>query len=109
GVGMVFPFRLRPIHDPSLHLHLPFGARDTALRAWNSFPSDHAMVWAALTTGVAAVSPLAGGLIGIVAVFLICLPRVYLGLHYPTDILGGFAIGAIIAWAFTHTRVRGLV
>jgi membrane-associated phospholipid phosphatase len=108
GVGMVFPFRIRPIHDPALHLHLPVGARDTALRAWSSFPSDHAMVWAALATGVAVVSPLAGGLIGIVALFLICLPRVYLGLHYPTDVLGGFVVGAIMAWAFTHSRVRSI-
>ncbi len=106
GIGMAFPFRLRPVHDPSLHLHLPHGAPDTWLRSWNSFPSDHAMVWSAVAVGVASVSAWMGIVIGAVALFLICLPRVYIGLHYPTDILGGAAIGAIIAWAFTHGSAR---
>jgi undecaprenyl-diphosphatase len=106
GIGLAFPFRLRPIHAPSLQFILPYGARDTALRGWSSFPSDHAMVWAAIATGVGTVAPIAGWIIAFVTLALVCLPRVYLGLHYPTDIVGGYLIGAIIAWAFTHGRAR---
>ncbi|WP_407642519.1 hypothetical protein [Caballeronia arvi] len=35
------------------------------------------------------------------------MPRVYLGLHYPTDFIGGAAIGAFYAWPLTRTPIRG--
>ena len=39
-------------------------------------------------------------------VVFVCLPRVYLGLHYPTDVIGGAAIGAFCAWLFTRPPIR---
>ena len=33
---------------------------------------------------------------------VIALPRVYLGLHYPTDLIAGAAIGAAVAWLFVR-------
>lgn len=37
----------------------------------------------------------------------ICLPRVYLRLHYRTDIIGGAAIAILVTYAVTHKSVRG--
>jgi undecaprenyl-diphosphatase len=33
----------------------------------------------------------------IILIMLICLTRLYLGVHYPSDVLGGIIVG--VAWA----------
>jgi undecaprenyl-diphosphatase len=71
-----------------------------------SFPSGHAMtsivVYGTLAFLIArlAPSPLLKRLVWGLAVFVIVtvgLSRLYLGVHYPSDVLAGFGIGA--AWA----------
>jgi undecaprenyl-diphosphatase len=37
---------------------------------------------------------------------LSCLPRVYVGGHYPTDILAGACIGVSVAWLFQRAAIR---
>jgi undecaprenyl-diphosphatase len=32
--------------------------------------------------------------------FVTCFSRIYLGVHYPLDILGGALLGSILAWVF---------
>lgn len=61
-----------------------------------SFVSDHATLTAALAVGVFMVSRRYGA-----AAILLALCegfcRVYMGVHYPTDVIGGFALGAATA------------
>ena len=73
---------------------------------WSSFPSDHAALFSFLTASLFNIStPL--GIAGLVdTVFLICLPRIVLGIHYPTDILAGAALGVAGGVFFTRTRIR---
>ena len=79
-------------------LGLPFpvtGFEATSLNAWNSFPSDHSMFFFALGTGLWAVNRAAGLLAFAWTIVVIDLPRIYLGVHYPSDVLAG----ALFGWA----------
>jgi len=69
-----------------------------------SFPSGHAMASAAIYGGIAlAVSMrfpklrIWGPLLGTLLVFVIGVSRVYLGVHYPSDVIAGWACG--LSWA----------
>ncbi len=101
------PFRIRPIHDPSVHLQFPEATyTETTLRFWSSFPSDHAMLWGAIATGIFLMYRVVGVLALLYTLLLILLPRVYLGLHYPTDVLAGLALGIVLAYLMTRDAVR---
>jgi undecaprenyl-diphosphatase len=87
------PFRARPIHEASLNFLIPFGQYPAALDNFSSFPSDHAALFFALAVGLLFVSKKAGIFAITYTILIISLPRVYLGLHYPTDIIVGAMIG----------------
>jgi undecaprenyl-diphosphatase len=67
-----------------------------ALGDW-SFPSNHAAIAAA-----AAVALLLAdrrlGLIALPIALLLAASRVWIGVHYPHDVLVGVATGALVAW-----------
>lgn len=70
----------------------------------SSYPSGHAAVTAAMMSMVAAdgeraVRALAGGLVVFVAA-----SRVYVGVHYPSDVLGGAGMGLLLARAWRAIR-----
>jgi undecaprenyl-diphosphatase len=95
--ALTLPFRLRPLQEEGLHFLLPFGMTTTVLEGWSSFPSDHAVLFIALSTGLLFVSRWVGTFSLSYTVLFIGFPRVYLGLHYPTDIIAGAIIGMTIA------------
>jgi len=57
-----------------------------------SFPSRHSACAITMTVIALPASPVVGGLMGLGALGL-GLSRVYAGLHYPSDVLGGWLIG----------------
>jgi len=57
-----------------------------------SFPSDHATAAFAIAFAVYFFSRRAG-IVFLVGATAIALSRIFVGLHYPTDVLGGAAIG----------------
>ncbi|WP_225833852.1 phosphatase PAP2 family protein [Streptomyces sp. NK08204] len=61
-----------------------------------SFVSDHATITMALGVGL-FVANRRFGVAGIALALLEGFCRVYMGVHYPTDVIGGFALGTAVA------------
>jgi len=97
---ILLPFRDRPLVRPELHLHLPLDP-DLSLRTWSAFPSDHAVLSFALATGFWMVSRPTGIFAFIHSALIICMPRMYYGLHHPSDLLGGALIGILFVRLLT--------
>lgn len=73
---------------------------------WYSFPSAHAamslalygfMAYIALRLGTKRTSRIA---LAAATLLVLCIgfTRLYLGVHYPSDILGGYLLGAACVW-----------
>jgi undecaprenyl-diphosphatase len=59
-----------------------------------SFPSSHTAIAVAVAIALANGHP-ALGIVVLIAVILIAFGRIAAGMHYPTDILGGIAVGIV--------------
>jgi undecaprenyl-diphosphatase len=76
---------------PLIEEHPPLARAPTKL----SFPSAHATSSLAAATALSRVAPAGRSVLyGLAAA--ICLSRPYLGMHYPSDVLAGAALGAAL-------------
>lgn len=62
-----------------------------------SFPSNHSANGAAFAVFWLLWKGPKAGALALGCMFFVGFSRVYLGVHYPSDVLGGFAIGSVIA------------
>jgi membrane-associated phospholipid phosphatase len=102
ALALALPFRYRPAVRPDLHFVVPF---DAGLRTWSSFPSDHAVMAFALAASLFRLSPRLGVLACLHAAVIICLPRLYFGLHHPSDLISGGLIG--VTFVLATSRLQG--
>jgi undecaprenyl-diphosphatase len=95
--------RLRPSHDPIVHHYLHFymiAPNNPYLGGQYGFVSSHAANLAALFAFIFpylkkyTYSIYALG----IYVFLVAYSRVYLGVHFPSDVLCGALLGLVIGW-----------
>jgi len=111
----LLPFRIRPVVDPTLDLHRAPGLYDALVEHWGSaFPSDHAALFVPLCVALWVISRPVGAFALAHTAVIILLPRVYLGLHRPSDLLGGAAVGilaftAVWVWPTRDRVVRALL
>jgi len=72
------------------------------------FPSDHTTAAFAIAVALLLRSR-PWGIAALVAATVLGLTRVAMGIHYPTDVLGGAVIGAVAALVLHHPRLRRLL
>lgn len=72
-----------------------------------SFPSDHAVMAGAVAAGV-LLAHRRLGLVAAVAALVMAFSRVYVGAHFPLDVLAGLVLGAAVA-AASYLLVRPVV
>lgn len=103
----------KPVFDPALGLHIPDILGDAAvLRSapfadGPSFPSPRAVLFAGLAIAILLVRfPL--GLLALVCTLVVELARIYLGLHYPTNLVGSLSLAATLAWLAQKRPSLGL-
>jgi undecaprenyl-diphosphatase len=106
ALALTLPYRERPLRVPEVGFRLPFGATSSNLIHWSSFPSDHAALFFSLATCLYLISRRIGILAYCHAFFIVCLPIVYTGMHYPTDVLAGAFLGISISQLATIQSLR---
>jgi|tagenome__1003787_1003787.scaffolds.fasta_scaffold20708806_1 membrane-associated phospholipid phosphatase len=97
GVSRLLQIGLHVHQRPLLsNLGLPFPVTafpTESLSAWNSFPSDHVMIFFALGTGLWSINRKVGAITFVWTLIVVGLPRIYLGIHYPSDVIFGALFG----------------
>lgn len=92
--NMVLPFKLRPMYDAAVTQN---PVVNPVLSEWSAFPSDHAVLFFSLAACFLLINRFAGSLALLHAVFIVSIPRILYGFHWPSDILGGAIIGVTVA------------
>ena len=82
-------FRPRPFINNHVNLLIPYNSYEP------TFPSGHASFYFALSTIIYGYNKKAG-ILFYIASFLISISRVFVGVHWPSDILAGAVLGIIM-------------
>ncbi|NIH84364.1 phosphatase PAP2 family protein [Amycolatopsis granulosa] len=83
------------VGEPRPYARLP-GILVLAQRSTDpAFPSDHAVMAGAVTAGLFLVHRGLGAIAAVAAAVMV-FARVYIGAHYPGDVLAGLVLGAVV-------------
>lgn len=107
ALQLVVPSHLRPLHTPQLNFVLPLSVDPDALNHFNSFPSDHGVVFFGLSALIYRLSPRLG-----IGAFIwataIDTARIYEGYHFPSDIIASAGLGVLMVNLLQAAPVRRL-
>ena len=95
--------RPRPFvaHPAQIHLF-------SAHAADSGFPSDHATAAFAIAVAILLRNRVDGAIVLVFAA-LLAAGRVAIGVHYPTDVLAGAALGTLVAIALWPPAIRAML
>jgi undecaprenyl-diphosphatase len=102
AIAAAVPFRVRPMYVEGIGYHPLSLAFHPDLEHWNAFPSDTATYFFALSTAIALLSRKLGLALGVYTAGYICLSRLYVGIHYPSDLIAGAVLGIIVILAVNN-------
>ena len=66
----------------------------------SSFPSNHTVAMFTLSTSLILTNKRLFGIFSLMLAFLVGISRVYIGVHFPFDILGGIVYGVVLTLLF---------
>jgi membrane-associated phospholipid phosphatase len=93
------PFRVRPMYALDIGYREPSIPFYENLEHWSSFPSDNATYWFALSYGLYRLKRPFGLVAMLYSTLWMCLVRLYLGIHYPSDLIVGAVLGPAVVWS----------
>lgn len=96
------PFRVRPMYMGGIGYREPSIAVNYNLENWSSFPSDMATYFFALAFGLVYFARRLALMMMAYTIVVIFVPRLYLGIHFASDIIAGALIGAVGVWAMRN-------
>lgn len=105
-ISTLLPFRVRPMY--ALGAAAPSYPWTFDLENWSSFPSDNATYLFTIAACLFVVSRYAGIAFGLFGA-LVCLGRIYFGIHYPSDIAAGALLGLGTGYLVTRPGVAETV
>jgi undecaprenyl-diphosphatase len=119
GWAGLAPLVAVPLTQPLVHLadrDRPYATLDHVLvlahRSTDaSFPSDHSVLAGSVLAALLLLDKRLGAAAAAAGV-LLALSRVYVGAHYPGDVLAGLVLGALVAlggWALLERPLTALV
>ncbi len=86
----------QPRPNVLLHGHLNVRAIESGL---TSFPSGHESVATAMALTMWLILPAKWRFLSVIWILIVAVSRVYLGVHMPIDVIGGFGIGLFMFFA----------
>lgn len=108
AMASLLPFRVRPMYDPASGFVPMSIAPVLNLENWSSFPSDTATFFCGLSTGAYLLSRRLGVALFLYAAVVVCLPRAYMGIHYPADLIAGALLGIATVKVLVRDSTRRL-
>jgi undecaprenyl-diphosphatase len=93
----ILPFEVRPLFNSASGFRQLSIPSHPDLENWSAFPSDTAAVCCALPFSLYFINRITSIVFLSFSFILFVVPRIYIGIHYPADILAGSLIGILCA------------